>query len=63
MTPAAQPQILTVAQVASEWGFHPMTVYRWAREKSIPAQRAGRCWRFRRDELERHFKAQARGIA
>ena len=63
MTPVAQPKDLTVAQAAAAWGVHLMTMYKWTRTGRVPAYRVGGRWRINRDELERHFRARARGIA
>ena len=44
--------ILTVHDVAGEFGLHPLTVSRLAREGVLPGFKIGGSWRFRRDVLE-----------
>ncbi len=44
--------ILTVQDVAGEFGLHPLTVSRLAREGVLPGFKIGGSWRFRRDVLE-----------
>jgi excisionase family DNA binding protein len=53
--------LLTAAQVAARWQVPKSHVYRLARENKIPVVRLGRYRRFRRDQVEAHELAGARG--
>lgn len=44
--------ILTIRDVAQEFGLHPLTVSRLARQGVLPGFKIGGSWRFRRDVLE-----------
>ena len=41
MTRESPPEALSVLEIAAEYGIHPETVRRWAREGRIPAQKVG----------------------
>ena len=43
----------TAEEIATYLKLHPYTVRRLAREKKIPAFRAGGQWRFRKDEIDK----------
>jgi excisionase family DNA binding protein len=51
MPDTASP-MLTVQEVAELMGVHENTVYRWIRDDGLPARRAGKLWRIRREDLE-----------
>ncbi len=46
-------EILTLEEVAKYLRLKPQTIYKWAQEKSIPAVKLGKEWRFRRSVLDR----------
>jgi len=52
MVDTGNVQLLKVQEVARYLGLHQLTVYRMAKEGTIPAKRIGKSWRFRKDELE-----------
>ena len=43
---------LSVEEIATYLGIKRDTVYRWITEKQMPAQRMGRLWKFKRDEVD-----------
>ena len=43
---------LSVEEIATYLGIKRDTVYRWINEKQMPAQRMGRLWKFKRDEVD-----------
>lgn len=43
----------TAEEIAEYLRLHPYTIRRLAREKKIPAFRAGGQWRFRKDEIDK----------
>jgi len=47
----------TAEEIAKYLRLHPYTIRRLAREKKIPAFRAGGQWRFRKDEINNWSKA------
>ena len=47
----------TVEEIAEYLRLHPYTIRRLAREKKIPAFRAGGQWRFRKDDIDRWSKS------
>jgi excisionase family DNA binding protein len=48
---------LSVEEIASYLGIKRDTVYRWISEKQMPAQRMGRLWKFKKDEVDAWVKA------
>ena len=52
-------QIMTIDEVAAYLGLHPLTVRRLARDGAIPAFKAGRQWRVKRELLERWMEEQS----
>ena len=44
---------LSVEEIATYLGIKRDTVYRWITEKQMPAQRMGRLWKFKRDEVDK----------
>lgn len=53
-------QLMTINEVASYMRVSRFTVYRLAKERSIPATKIGRQWRFQREEIDRWVKEQYR---
>lgn len=51
-------ETLTPGEVAKMLRIHPFSVTRLARQKKIPAFKAGGVWRFRKDRFERWIEAQ-----
>jgi excisionase family DNA binding protein len=43
---------LSVKEIAAYLGIKPDTVYKWIRRKNLPAHKAGRLWKFRREEVD-----------
>ena len=50
--PGAEPEFLTVAELARWLRVNPRTVYRWVHEEQLPHVRAGRTLRFLRADIE-----------
>jgi len=48
----------TAEEIAKYLKLHPYTVRRLARERKIPAFRAGGQWRFRKDEIDKWSKSK-----
>ena len=51
---------MTIEEVASYMQVSRFTVYRLAKERSIPASKVGRQWRFQKEEIERWMQEQYR---
>ena len=49
--------VLTVLQAAQYLGIHPMTLYKFARKKQVPALKLGGQWRFHRVALSEWLKS------
>lgn len=47
---------LSVDEIGSYLGVKRDTVYKWIKEKDMPAQRIGRLWKFKMDDVERWVK-------
>ncbi len=43
---------LSVAEIAEYLGIKRDTVYKWINRKNMPAHKAGRLWKFRKDEVD-----------
>ena len=54
-------EILTIDDVATYLRLKPQTIYKWAREKRIPAAKLGREWRFRKSIIDRWLDDQILG--
>lgn len=44
---------LSVDEIAAHLGVKRDTVYKWINRKQLPAHKAGRLWKFRRQEVDR----------
>lgn len=44
---------LSVDEIATYLGVKRDTVYKWIDRKGMPAHKAGRLWKFKRDEVDR----------
>ena len=51
-------RLMTIDEVASYMQVSRFTVYRLAKERTIPASTVGRQWRFQREEIERWMRDQ-----
>lgn len=51
-------ETLTPSEIARMLRIHPFSVTRLARQKKIPAFKAGGVWRFRKDQFERWIETQ-----
>jgi len=43
---------MSVADAARHLGVRPDTIYKWITRRALPAHKAGRLWKFRREELD-----------
>jgi excisionase family DNA binding protein len=55
-------EVLTVKEICDLLQVHQTTLYKLAREGSIPAFRIGTDWRFRRDLIERWMAEKSMGV-
>ena len=53
-------QLMTIEEVARYMRVSRFTVYRMAKDRSIPATKIGRQWRFQREEIDRWVRDQFR---
>ena len=53
-------RLLTIDDVATYMQVSRFTVYRLAKEHSIPATKIGRQWRFQKEEIEQWMREQSR---
>jgi excisionase family DNA binding protein len=51
-TPASQDRWFSVDEIAIHIGVQRDTVYKWIKRRGMPAHKAGRLWKFRRDEID-----------
>ena len=47
----------SVDEIAAYLGIKRDTVYKWIREKRMPAQIIGRLWKFRKEEVDSWIRA------
>ena len=59
MNASEQDRWLSVAEIASHLGVKPDTVYKWLKQKRIPAHRVGRLWKFDKSEVDQWVKSGA----
>jgi excisionase family DNA binding protein len=52
-----QVKFYTAEEIAKVLRLHPYTIRRLAREKKVPAFRAGGQWRFRKDDIDQWSKS------
>ena len=45
-------KLLNIEKAAKYLDIHPMTLYRWARKKQIPAAKISKIWRFKKEKLD-----------
>ncbi len=55
--------VMTVAQVADYLHLNKLTIYRYIRERKLPAVKLGRTFRVMRDDVHRFLEAQRIGPA
>ena len=48
--------LMTISEVASYMRVSRFTVYRLAKDRSIPATKIGRQWRFQKEEIDRWLR-------
>lgn len=48
---------LSVKEIALYLGIKPHTVYKWIQRKGLPAHKAGRLWKFRKEEVDAWVRA------
>ena len=53
-------RLMTIDEVALYMQVSRFTVYRLAKERTIPASKVGHQWRFQREEIERWMREQCR---
>ena len=53
-------RLLTIDEVATYMQVSRFTVYRLAKEHSIPATKIGRQWRFQKEEIEQWMREKSR---
>lgn len=51
-------QLMTIEEVAAYMRVSRFTVYRLAKDRSMPATRIGRQWRFQKEEIDRWMRDQ-----
>lgn len=51
-------RLMTIEEVAAYMQVSRFTVYRLAKERSMPATRIGRQWRFQKEEIDRWMREQ-----
>ena len=53
-------EILTIKELCDVLHVHRATIYKMAKQGTIPSFRIGSDWRFRRDEIERWMADESR---
>ncbi len=48
---------LSVDEICAHLGVSRDTVYKWIDQKSMPAHRAGRLWKFKKDDVDEWMRA------
>ena len=48
---------LSVDEIAAYLGVQRDTIYKWIDRKQMPAHKAGRLWKFKRDEVDAWVRA------
>lgn len=52
---------ISVDEIAAYLGIKRDTVYKWIDDKSMPAHRVGRYWKFRKDEVDAWVRSGGAG--
>jgi len=53
-------RLMTIEEVAGYMQVSRFTVYRLAKDQSIPATKVGRQWRFSKEEIDRWLRSEHR---
>ena len=48
---------LSVDEICAHLGVSRDTVYKWIEQKGMPAHRAGRLWKFKKDDVDEWMRA------
>ena len=48
---------LSVDEIAAYLGIKRDTIYKWIREKEMPARKVGRLWKFKKDQIDEWVNA------
>ena len=59
LIPPAPERWLSVDELAGYLGVKRDTVYKWIMRRRLPAHKAGRLWKFKRDEVDAWVKSGA----
>lgn len=46
-----------VGEAAKYWGVSKETLRNWIKQTDIPARKVGRCWKFKKNELDEWIKS------
>lgn len=52
---------LSVDEICAHLGVSRDTVYKWIEQKGMPAHRAGRLWKFKKDDVDEWMRAGGAG--
>lgn len=55
-------KLLTATEVAVMLGWHPITVYRWARQLSLPSVKIGYALRFQQEHIVKFLSERQVGV-
>lgn len=50
--------IMNIEEVAKYLDVSPVSIYRYVKQKKIPASRVGKFWRFRKDKIDAWLERQ-----
>ena len=54
---------LSVKEIAAHLGVSKETIYNWIEEKTIPAHKIGRFWKFKASEVDESFISTGKSIS
>ncbi len=54
---------LSVKEIAAHLGVSKETIYNWIEEKTIPAHKIGRFWKFKASEVDESFTSAGKSIS
>lgn len=54
---------LSVKEIAAHLGVSKETIYNWIEEKTIPAHKIGRFWKFKASEVDESFISAGKSIS
>jgi len=52
----SRPTIMTVSELADYLRLHEQTIYKMAKEGSLPGSRVGNRWRFEKDQINKRLR-------